>query len=230
MISSREHRLEPARSESLFQQRVTQLALWSTALNGFRATYFLVRALLVKEPLETWVFWMTIAAAAVSAGVWLIVRTAVKGERLLQSVEVIGFLLVESVFISTYANVSAVGRPDLQMALAAFLGLVVRSIYIPSSPQRTTLITAILALPLVASTYRIYHRITPAAFAVLHGTYHQLMGEEGHRALSAEVFARAAAVNMAVLWVICGGVGVATSIVVQGLRREIERSQVAARS
>ena len=145
---------------SAIQQR---LVLYGAALAAQIAFFYLVgNAVSMLHPAAVWRDWFepadgfSLAAGAVFGGMALACRGRPRSRRFLEQMDA-GATFVGLAFVALAALFSPpIQRPELSIAVALAIALVLRAILVPSRWQRTALVSAAAALPTVAVAYFVH--------------------------------------------------------------------------
>jgi hypothetical protein len=198
-------------SQAFLQQRVALFALAGFLL-GLTFLVFRVgsslaagRLSLIHPSMITHVIGM-----ATYLAVWLIAR---RGRYTLRAIRVLenSAIILTAVFYTAMAAMLPIGfRPDFVMILCLNLVVMTRSILVPSTTRRTTVVVAVVGAILVVGAYRAFFRADLSPFPV-----------SLHRELSPVT----AAIRAAAWWLLTSGLAVTTSHVIYGLQREINKAR-----
>ena len=198
-------------SQAFLQQRVALFALAGFLLGltflAFRVGSSLAagRLSLIHPSMITHVVGM-----ATYLSVWLIARRGRYALRTIRGLENAAIILT-AVFYTAMASMLPVGfRPDFVMILCLTFVVMTRSILVPSTTRRTTIVVAIVGGILVVGAYRAFVGADLSAFpAILHRELSPLTG----------------AIRAAAWWLLTSGLAVTTSHVIYGLQREINKAR-----
>jgi serine/threonine-protein kinase len=128
-------------------------------------------------PIQPWAFFH-LGGVAVLFTMWMVMRGAPLPAAVLRALEVVGVCAVSLAMLGRSASLPVSLRPELMASLALFAFLMYRSAIVPSEPQRTARLGAIVAAPLPVMTYLMYSRaartdipspIAYTAFALMFG-------------------------------------------------------------
>lgn len=195
------------------QSRIGGFGLMAGGGSAFFLLYRTVQ-MVVRGELEfldpTYVLHST--AAVILLAVWALCRGPVRSARYLLWVEAIGLLLACACYAAMGAFIPRADHPELIMVLALNTVLVARAIYVPSTARRTLAFGAVIAIPLLLSTYFNYLGVDREKWKPL---YPRIMEA------SPEEIAFTVTLTTATWWALIVGICTAASHVIYGLRRQV---------
>ncbi len=148
-----------SRSESgrsFVQRRVAAFGLVSGSLGG---AFLLLRTLSALPP-EHRLAWGEPSAlfhfvgAACLTAIWLSCRGVPRSLRFIRAAEAAGLIAAAVAYSAMGAAMPAASRPELVVLLSMGLGLVARTVYVPSTARRTLLLCVAVATPALVVHYR----------------------------------------------------------------------------
>jgi serine/threonine protein kinase len=198
---------------AFLQRRVASFGLMLAALFGMFFVWRLISALLVNDdPSLAFLPWQALSVGAF-AGMWATCRRGRRSVRFIRTVEVLGLTAAASAAIAMSLRISYAARPDAILLLCLTYTLIVRAIFIPSTPRHTLILGLMFAAPFLVSVYFIHVlRHDPAAYTA---------AADPRMRLPAQEIARRWTVVSGLWWIASMGIAVATSRVIYGLRKQV---------
>lgn len=148
--------------------------------------------------------------------IWLLCKKGSHSPRYIRIVESVGLIAAIASTVAMGSTIPLVERPDMIVLLACSYGMVIRSIFVPSSARYTFILCVVTGIPIVAGTYIQYLSINPLAYRVI-------AFEMSKR--SAEQIALIVAIWTAVWWLFLVLICTMASQVIYGLRKEANEAR-----
>jgi hypothetical protein len=98
-----------------------------------------------------------VLAAGSLLAVWLVCHRGRRTPRFLRLTESLGLFLACTLYSAMGLYLPPFAQPHYIVILALALGIIARSVYVPSSRRRTTWLTILCGLPLFVSTFLMYY-------------------------------------------------------------------------
>jgi eukaryotic-like serine/threonine-protein kinase len=194
---------DPSRETIAFRQRrVSRFGLWALVVGGFFAMVRIVVAVVFAQPADAFDrgFAYHLCALAVAAAIWLGARGRLLPSRLVQGLDVVGFLLLSICYTAMGMHLPEQAQPHFVVLLALTQAAVLRSVLVPSSALLTGLLTLAVGLVYLPFVHARFVEVAPATAA-------------------------ASTAFMAAWWIASTTVSTITSNVVYGLHREARRAR-----
>ena len=199
-----------ATTRDFLRHRVGRFGLLVAALFASFATFRIVATLALADPaqlLDASLLWHLVATGAF-LGVWVACRLGPPSTGYVRTVESVGLLSGAVATAAMGIRVPIEATPELIILLALALGLVARSVYVPSTPRRTLLLGVAMGVPIVVATYVLYQNPPQYYVEVL-----------GHFGMRSQPIGRV--LSTIVWWVLCVTVATSASSVIYGLRKQV---------
>ena len=146
---------------------------------------------------------------------WLLCRGRPRSRRFVEAAEIVGLLTGCLSYNAMGLFIPLVARPDLIMLLAMTIGLVARTIYVPSPASRTCFVGVAIGVPLTIATYFAYLKMTPDLLGIWTANKGPLAGYSNER------FAANIVLNVVVWWTLTVLVCTGATRVIYGLRKQV---------
>jgi len=149
--------------------------------------------------------------AAGLALVWLSCRGAPRSLRFIRAAETTGLITAAVAYSAMGATMPAASRPDFVVLLVLGLGLVARSVYVPSTARRTLFLCIAVACPALVVDYHIFASVDLDAWAAV---------QPGLAESTTDELAAIGTVTHAAWWFCVVFICTAASKLIYGLRNE----------
>ncbi len=137
-------------TESFVQDRVSRAALYSAGLTGTALAFRVGGNLAGRFPMLEPSMLVHAGALAVLALLFFVTRgERARGARFVRGAEAVGFVGASTLEAMMALFIPMDARPDMIVLLALTMTMVTRAIVVPSSPTRTTLLTAAAGVPIL---------------------------------------------------------------------------------
>jgi eukaryotic-like serine/threonine-protein kinase len=198
---------------AFLQRRVARFGLMLAGLFGMFFVWRLVSALLADDsPSQAFLPWQALSVAAFGS-MWLACRRGQRSVRFIRATEVLGLTAAAGAAVAMSLRVSYAARPDSILLLCLTYTLIVRAIFIPSTPRHTLLLGLVFAVPFLVTVYFIHLlRHDPAIYTA---------AADPRLRLPARELAARWTIIAALWWTASMGIAVATSRVIYGLRKQV---------
>jgi serine/threonine-protein kinase len=204
-------------ARAFLQRRVAIFGLIGAILGGTALLFRMVMGLLfgfIGELLTDPGFLIHAAAIMPLLGVWLICRRGELSVDAIHAVENTGIFMSSLAYIGMGMSIRAEVGADTITAFILALIMFARSVYVPSSARRTTILGVLIGIPLVAAMYWHYLDVDLGIWRSL--------GFDGH---SRHRVAAARAVITIMWWTLTVGLAALASRVIHRLRKEVSDIQ-----
>ena len=198
---------DPNAYDVFLQRRVARVLMAFVGLLGMFLVYSLLESELSTDPVpdDAWSDWAHVAATGVLALITAYAASGRRTVRQLYAVEAVGVLSL-GVMLALMSTLVHVGyRPEFSMLSGLTLIMLTRSAFVPSTARRTAILCMLLTVPLSALTWQTYVGYEVPA--------------PGYPPMSPG----GVTVFILLWWVAASATAVATSQVIYGLRREVDR-------
>ena len=205
-------------SLSFLQRRVARYGLLAGGLGLFFLTFRLVGTLTgggTDKVLSPSMIWHFVASGALVA-IWGLCGGVTRSRAYVETVETLGLLTSAVAYQMMGTHLPALSSPLLTVVLAMTYGLVLRSVYVPSTTRRTITLGALIGLPLLATTWHGYYGMDDVELRAI-----QLVWSAVDRANIATMLT----ISGGVWWLLTIGTCAAATSVIYGLRREVREIQ-----
>ena len=207
---------DPA-ARAFLQKRVAMFGLIGAILGGtaliFRVIMGVLFGYLVEELTDTG-FQIHAAAIIPLLGVWAICRRGELSVNAIHGVENAGLFLTSLGYIGMGMDIRPEVGADTITAFILALMMFARSVFVPSSAKRTTILGILIAIPLVAGMY--YHYLSVDL---------SIWRSFGYEGGSKERVAASQAVITIMWWTMTVGLAALASRVIHRLRKEVSDIQ-----
>ena len=204
-------------ARAFFQRRVAVFGLIGTTLGGTALLFRVIMALLfgsLEETLTDPGFLIHAASTLPLLGVWLICRRGEFSVNAIHAVENTGIFLASVGYIGMGLDIRPEVGADTITAFILALIIFARSVFVPSSARRTTVLGILIGIPLVVAMYWHYLSVDLS-----------IWGQLGYPAESAERVAGSQAVITTMWWTLTTGLAALASRVIHRLRKEVSDIQ-----
>jgi serine/threonine-protein kinase len=204
-------------ARAFLQRRVAAFGLIGATLG---ATALLFRVLMgilfgsLWERITDPGFLMHAASIAPLFAVWLICRRGELSVKAIHAVEYAGIFLASVGYIGTGLDIRPEVGADTITAFILALIMFARSVFVPSSARRTTILGILIGIPLVAAMY--WHNLSVDL---------SVWGSFGYDAESAQRVAGSQSVITTMWWTLTTGLAALASRVIHRLRKEVSDIQ-----
>ncbi len=158
-----------------------------------------------------------LAGAASLLAVWALCRSGIRSRRFVDWVEAVGLVASCLFYAAAGSYMPFTVRPDREVLLTLFFGLIARAIYVPSTATRTLVLALVIGLLLLPVAYAGYLRVDAATL--------EAMKEYDPGTIDAARYAWSETVMLAVWWSLIVFLTTAASKVLYGLRREVRQAR-----
>jgi serine/threonine-protein kinase len=222
-------RLEPNRSprstfgtvdRALLQHRVGNVGLVLSLIGVAFMLMRVVAVLAVGQPgrLVQTSMLAHYGGTLASVAMWLSCRRGERSVRAVHVIELVGLVVVCSLYAVMATGIPQAFRPEMTLILAFGVFLLAHAVHVPSTWQWTVLIGAALALPLLIGSWLILNPLDPRIVAASASA----PGSVQRTAASIIGIGMASVVTW---WLVIAGTAAAASAVIYGLRREVHEAQ-----
>lgn len=204
-------------ARAFLQRRVAVFGLIGAILGGTALGFRLIVGLLfglLDETLTNPGFWIHAAAILPMIGVWLVARRGQYSVNAIHSIENTGLFITSLGFVGMGTQIRAEVGADTITAFILALLMFARSVFVPSSARRTTVLGILVGIPLVAAMYLHYLQVDLSIWRRL-----------GYEAASGERVAATRAVITTMWWTLTVGLSALASRVIHRLRKEVSDIQ-----
>ncbi len=156
--------------------------------------------------------WLHVVAILLFATAWLVCRKGVRTRQCILWMDVVSTIGGCIAYIAMTVFLPVGVRPEMVAILVLTYTMVARSVHVPSTPRRTVVFGAIVAVPLLASTYIAYSDLDTELWTQLVPAFYDLTKASG-----AQCFTFVAAMWWVLTVFVCQG----ASRLIFGLRREM---------
>ena len=200
-------------ARAFLQRRVAVFGLISAILGGTALLFRFIMGLLFgffREQLTDPGILIHAAAIVPLIGIWLICRRGELSVNAIHTVENTGIFLASVGYIGTGLDIRAEVGANTITAFILALMMFARSVFVPSSARRTTILGILIGIPLIAAMY--WHSLSVDLSVWSGFGYH---AESAHRVAGAQV------VITTMWWTLTVGLSALASRVIYRLRKEV---------
>ena len=204
-------------ARAFLQRRVAVFGLIGAILGGTALLFRVIMGVLfgfLREQLTDPGFLVHAAAIVPLLGVWLICRQGQFSVNVIHAIENTGIFLASICYIRMGLDIRPEVGADTITAFILALMMFARSVFVPSSARRTTILGVLIGIPLVAAMY--YHYLS----VDLHS-----WRSFGYQGGSHERVAASQAVITVMWWTLTVGLAALASRVIHRLRKEVSDIQ-----
>jgi len=204
-------------ARAFLQRRVAVFGLIGAMLGGTALLFRVIMAVLfasLQELLTDPGFLIHAAAILPLLGVWLICRRGELSVNAIHGVENTGIFLTSVGYIGMGLDIRPEVGADTITAFILALVIFARSVFVPSSARRTTILGILIGIPLVAAMYWHYLSVDLSIWRSF-----------GYPSGSAETVAASQAVITIMWWTLTVGLAALASRVIHRLRTEVSNIQ-----
>jgi len=204
-------------ARAFLQRRVAIFGLIGAILGGTALLFRVIMGVLfgsIEETLTDPGFLIHAAAILPLIGVWLICRRGELSVKVTHTVEYTGIFLASVGYIGMGLDIRPEVGADTITAFILALVMFARSVFVPSSARRTTIMGILIGIPLVAAMY--WHYL---------GVDLRIWRSFGYPAESAQTVAASQAVITIMWWTLTTGLSALASRVIHRLRKEVSNIQ-----
>jgi len=204
-------------SRAFLQRRVAFFGLIGAILGGTALLFRVIMGVLfgyLREQVTDPGFLIHAAAIVPLLAVWLICRRGQYSVNVIHAIENTGIFLASICYIGMGLDIRPEVGADTITAFILALVMFARSVFVPSSARRTTILGILIGIPLVAAMYWHYLSADLNVWRML-----------GYPAESAERVAASQAVITIMWWTLTTGLAALASRVIHRLRKEVREIQ-----
>ena len=204
-------------ARAFLQRRVAIFGLIAAMLGGTALLFRVVMGVLfgvLKEQVTDPGFLLHAAAILPLLGVWLICRRGDYSVNAIHAVENTGIFLAAVCYIAMGLDIRPEVGADTITAFILALMMFARSVFVPSSARRTTILGVLIGIPLVAAMYWHYLAVDLSIWRSF-----------GYPADSSTRVAASQAVITVMWWTLTTGLAALASRVIHRLRKEVSDIQ-----
>jgi serine/threonine-protein kinase len=204
-------------ARAFLQKRVAAFGLISAILGGTALLFRVIMGVLfgfLEEQLTDPGFLIHAAGILPMLGVWLICRRGSLSVNAIHAVENAGIFLTSICYIGMGLDIPPEVGADTITAFILALIMFARSVFVPSSARRTTVLGILIGIPLVIAMYRHYLTVDLDTWARF-----------GYEAKSHERVAASQAIITVMWWTLTTGLAALASRVIHRLRKEVSDIQ-----
>lgn len=215
-MSSSTYFADPA-ARAFFQRRVAAFGLIGALLGGTALLFRMIMGILfgfIRQQITDPGFLIHAAAVLPLLGIWLICRRGKLSVNAIHAVENTGIFLASVCYIGMGMDIRAEVGADTITAFVLALMMFARSVYVPSSARRTTILGILIGVPLVAAMY--YHYL---------GVDLRIWRSFGYEGQSVQRVATSQAIITTMWWTLTTGLAALASRVIHRLRKEVSDIQ-----
>jgi serine/threonine-protein kinase len=207
---------DPA-ARAFLQRRVAAFGLIGAMLGGTALLFRMLMGILfgfIRQQITDPGFLIHAAAILPLLGIWLICRRGKLSVNAIHVVENTGIFLASVCYIGMGMDIRAEVGADTITAFVLALMMFARSVYVPSSARRTTVLGILIGIPLVAAMY--YHYL---------GVDLSIWRSFGYEGQSVQRVATSQAIITTMWWTLTTGLAALASRVIHRLRKEVSDIQ-----
>jgi serine/threonine-protein kinase len=204
-------------ARAFLQRRVSTFGLIAAILGGTALLFRVLMGVLfggLEEQVTDPGFLIHAAAIVPMLGIWLICRRGQYSVNAIHAIENTGIFLTSVGYIAMGLDIRPEVGADTITAFILSLVIFARSVFVPSSARRTTVLGVLIGIPLVAAMY--YHYL---------GVDLSIWRSFGYPAASPERVASSQAVITVMWWTMTVGLAALASRVIHRLRKEVSDIQ-----
>ncbi len=210
---SRSNYFSNPQARAFLQRRVAVFGLIAAILGGTALLFRVIMGVLfgfLEEQLTDPGFLIHAAAIVPLLAVWLICRRGELSVNAIHAVENTGIFLASVGYIGMGLDIRPEVGADTITAFILALMMFARSVFVPSSARRTTILGILIGIPLVAAMYRHYLGVDLSIWRSF-----------GYPAGSVQRVAASQAVITIMWWTLTTGLSALASRVIHRLRKEV---------
>ena len=207
-------------AQTEFLQR--RVAAFGAIVGGGGLAFFVFR-LIGDSHAEGFIAWLLlpdthfhVVGAAFFLSAWVLCRRGTRSSRFVRTVEAVSLVGGCSGYAVMAASIPPIVRPDLILLLIFGFGMFGRAAYVPSSARRTFALSAVVAIPMLASVITMGLHHDPA----LYSEEARQLYDKTPREMAAY-----AAVNATAWWALITLLAAGASRVIYGLRADVRKAR-----
>ena len=204
-------------ARAFLQRRVATFGLIGAILGGTALLFRVIMGVLfggLEEQVTAFGFLIHAAAIVPLLGVWLVCRRGQFSVNAIHAIENTGIFLASVCYIGMGLDIRPEVGADTITAFILALVMFARSVFVPSSARRTTVLGVLIGIALVAAMYKHYLGVDLSIWRSF-----------GYPARSAERVAASQALITTMWWTLTTGLAALASRVIHRLRKEVREIQ-----